>query len=37
MGGTGVVESKPGQGTKAIATVPLVKDVTDEEDKGADS
>jgi len=32
LGGTGVVESKPGRGTRAIAKVPLVKDVADEED-----
>ncbi|MFC1892612.1 GAF domain-containing protein [Chloroflexota bacterium] len=37
VGGTGVVESKPGRGTRAIAKVPLVKDVADEEDKGANS
>jgi signal transduction histidine kinase len=37
IGGTGVVESKPGQGTRAIAKVPLAKDITDEEDKGANS
>jgi signal transduction histidine kinase len=37
IGGTGVVESKPGHGTRAIAKVPLVKDVTDEENKGVNS
>jgi signal transduction histidine kinase len=37
VGGTGVVESKPGKGTRAVAKVPLVKDMTDEEDKGANS
>ncbi len=37
VGGTGYVESKPGQGTKIIAKVPLVRDITDEEDKGINS
>jgi hypothetical protein len=37
IGGTGVVESKPGHGTRAIAKVPLLKDITDEDDKGANS
>jgi len=37
VGGTGNVESKPGQGTKIIAKVPLVRDVEDEEDKGFNS
>jgi signal transduction histidine kinase len=37
VGGTGVVESKPGKGTRAVAKVPLVKDIADEEDKGANS
>jgi len=37
VGGTGYVESKPGQGTKIIAKVPLARDITDEEDKGINS
>jgi len=37
VGGTGYVESKPGRGTTIIAKVPLVRDVTDEEDKGLNS
>jgi len=37
VGGIGHVESKPGKGTKVITKVPLVKDVADEEDKGANS
>jgi len=37
VGGTGYVESKPGQGTTIIAKVPLVRDITDEEDKGINS
>ena len=37
VGGAGYVESKPGQGTKIIAKVPVVKDIADEEDKGANS
>ncbi len=44
MGGTGYVESKPGEGTKIIAKLPLVRDMEtlmkaaeDEEDKSADS
>ncbi len=37
VGGTGYVESKPGQGTTVIAKVPLVMDIAGEEDKGTDS
>jgi signal transduction histidine kinase len=37
VGGTGHIESKPGQGTRVITKVPLVKGIADEEDKGADS
>jgi signal transduction histidine kinase len=37
VGGTGHIESQPGQGTKIIAKVPLLKDVADEEDKGDNS
>ncbi|MDI6775983.1 MAG: GAF domain-containing protein [Syntrophales bacterium] len=37
VGGTGYVESKPGQGTTVIAKVPLVRDIADEEDEGTDS
>jgi len=37
VGGTGYVESKPGQGTTIIAKVPLMRDITDEEDKGINS
>jgi len=37
VGGSGYVESAPGQGTKVTATVPLVREVIDEEDKGANS
>jgi len=39
VGGTGYVESKPGQGTKIIAKVPLVRDVEveDEENKSTNS
>jgi signal transduction histidine kinase len=37
LGGTGYVVSKPGQGTKVIAKVPLARNVIDEEDKGANS
>ncbi|HEY78967.1 MAG TPA: GAF domain-containing protein [Dehalococcoidia bacterium] len=37
VGGIGIVESKLGRGTRAIAKVPLVKDVTDEENKGVNS
>ena len=37
VGGAGYVESQPGQGTKIIAKVPLVRDVEDEEDKDINS
>ncbi len=37
VGGTGNVESKPGQGTKVIVKVPLLRAVGDEEDKGINS
>ncbi|MCK4368136.1 MAG: GAF domain-containing protein [Dehalococcoidales bacterium] len=37
LGGTGRIESKPGQGTKIIAKVPLVRDVEGEEDKSINS
>ncbi len=37
VGGTGYVESQPGQGTKIIATVPLTRNIIDEEDKGFNS
>ncbi len=44
LGGSGYVESKPGEGTRVIAKVPLernvedlVKDAVDEEDKSPDS
>ena len=37
LGGVGYVESKPGQGTKIIAKVPLVGDITSEEDKSINS
>ena len=37
LGGVGYVESKPGQGTKVIAKVPLVGDIASEEDKSTDS
>jgi len=37
LGGTGYVDSHPGHGTKVVATIPLARDVIDEEDKGADS
>lgn len=37
VGGAGYVESQPGQGTKIIAKVPLVRDEEDEEDKGINS
>jgi len=37
MGGTCRIESQPGQGTKITVKVPLVGDVADEEDKGANS
>lgn len=37
VGGTGYVESKPGQGTTVIAKVPLESDIANEEDKGIDS
>jgi len=37
LGGVGYVESKPGQGTKIIAKVPLVGDITSEEDKSTNS
>ena len=37
VGGTGYVESKPGQGTTVTAKVPLVRDIAGEEDQGADS
>ncbi len=44
LGGVGYVESKPGQGTKVIARVPLgrsvedlVKDAENEDDKSPDS
>jgi len=34
VGGKGFVESKPGQGTKVTARVPIVRDIIeDEEDK----
>jgi signal transduction histidine kinase len=37
LGGAGYVESKPGQGTKITAKVPLVGDITSEEDKSTNS
>jgi len=37
LGGVGYVESKPGQGTKITAKVPLVGDITSEEDKSTNS
>ena len=37
LGGVGYVESKPGQGTRIIAKVPLVGDITSEEDKSTNS
>ena len=37
LGGVGYVESKPGQGTKVIAKVPLVGDIASEEDKSINS
>lgn len=37
VGGAGYVESKPGQGTKIIAKVPLTRIIVDEEDKGINS
>ncbi len=37
VGGAGYVESKPGQGTKIIAKVPLTRTMIDEEDKGINS
>jgi signal transduction histidine kinase len=37
LGGVGNVESKPGQGTKVIAKVPLVGDIASEEDKSTNS
>ena len=37
LGGEGYVESSPGKGTRITAKVPLKRDVTDEEDKSADS
>jgi len=37
LGGVGYVESKPGQGTKVIAKVPLVGDIASEEDKSTNS
>ena len=37
MGGTANVESKPGQGTKIIAKIPVSRGMTDEEDKGTNS
>ena len=37
VGGDGHVESRPGQGTKVIAKIPLTGDLADEEDKGAGS
>ena len=37
VGGTGYVESVPGQGTKVIAKVPIGMDLADEENKGSNS
>jgi len=37
VGGTGHVESKPGQGTKVTAKVPLSRSIADGKDKGTDS
>jgi signal transduction histidine kinase len=37
VGGTCRIESRPKQGTKIIVKVPLVKDLANEENKGADS
>jgi signal transduction histidine kinase len=37
LGGVGYVESKPGEGTRVIAKVPLTGDIASEEDKGTDS
>ena len=37
VGGTCRIESRPGQGTRVVAKVPLEKDVAYEEDKGANS
>ncbi len=37
VGGTCRIESRPGQGTKIITRVPLVRDAADEEDKGINS
>lgn len=37
LGGVGYVESQPGHGTKAIARIPLTRDLRDEEDKGTNS
>jgi len=37
VGGSGNIESKPGRGTKIMVKVPVMRDVADEEDKGANS
>jgi len=37
VGGVCRIESRSGQGTRVVAKVPLEKDMTDEEDKGANS
>jgi two-component system sensor histidine kinase NreB len=37
VGGTCRIESQPGQGTKITVKVPRAKDITDEENKGANS
>ncbi|MFC2023028.1 GAF domain-containing protein [Chloroflexota bacterium] len=37
VGGTGVVESEPGRGTRAIARAPVSRDLVDEANKGDNS
>lgn len=37
VGGTGHIESQPGQGTKIIVRIPIARAVPDEEDKSANS
>ena len=37
VGGTCLIKSRPGEGTRIMVKVPLVRDVADEEDKSANS
>ena len=37
LGGSGFIESSPGNGTKITVTVPVSRNLADEEDKSTDS